>query len=79
MPIYKIQRNNIANPEIKCVYSYRSAKRDTLNSMYKLSFNKLNDKKNYGDKYDFPVNYPSTSEMQKSMINVGTNMGTIPF
>lgn len=76
MPIFKIQRVKISEPEIKCVYSYRTNKTDKKNL-----FNNKNllNNKNYGDRYEFPVNYPSVSEMQNSVGTIGTNLGTIPF
>lgn len=34
---------------------------------------------NYGENYEFPVNYPSVSEMQASCGTIATNLGPIPF
>lgn len=82
MPIYRkpsINTSNIA-PTVVSIYSYRTSRTDAaknISQKHKLYSTFSN--KNYGDKYDFPVNYPSVSTMQNSMINVGTNLGTIPF
>ena len=70
----------IIPPNVTSIYNYRSLKRDIANNIYeKNKIYSSSKNKNYGDKYDFPVNYPSVSTMQNSMINVGTNLGTIPF
>jgi len=78
MPIYKKpQLNNNITPKVVSIYSYRTSRTDLAKKISEK--NKASSNKNYGDKYDFPINYPSVSAMQASVGKIGLNLGTIPF
>ena len=81
MPIYRkptVNTKQIA-PTTVSIYSYRTSRTDAAKNI--IEKNKLysTSNKNYGDKYDFPVNYPSVSAMQATVDSIVTNLGTIPF
>ena len=80
MPIYRKPQLNIIPPTVTSVYSHRTSRTDLAKNIYEKNKNySLSYKKNYGDRYDFPVNYPSINTMQASVGTIGTNLGTIPF
>lgn len=81
MPVYKRPTINIIPPTVISIYSYRTLKTDLSNKNFSeknKTYSSLSNK-NYGDQYDFPVNYPSVNTMQASVGTIGTNLGTIPF
>lgn len=80
MPIYELKRVKIAAPTVTSIYSYRTSKTDQAQKLREKEKNQIySNNKNYGDRYDFPVNYPTVKEIQSSANTFGTNLGTIPF
>ena len=82
MPVYKRDTINTINiaPTVISIYSYRTLKTELSKNICEKNklYSSLSNK-NYGDQYDFPVNYPSVNNMQASVGTIGTNLGTIPF